>query len=77
MPLGAFAARLFAYLREAENPRQALEDQRRLGQVLRYLDQPFWEMGDHEQAIASGQRALELAEHTQTMTHCRVWRSAT
>ena len=52
---------ILAYLREAEAFAAALDDSRRLGQVSMFLSQHFYVMGAHEQAIASGQRALALA----------------
>ena len=52
---------ILAYLREAEALAAALDDSRRLGQVSMYLSQHFYVMGAHDQAIASGQRALALA----------------
>jgi tetratricopeptide (TPR) repeat protein len=60
MPLGAFQ-RALDILREAETLASTLDDQRRLGWVAGYLTNLFWEMGDQEQALASGQRALEIA----------------
>ena len=52
---------ILAYLREAEALAAALDDSRRLGQVSMFLSQHFYVMGAHDQAIASGQRALALA----------------
>jgi class 3 adenylate cyclase/tetratricopeptide (TPR) repeat protein len=55
------AGGILAYLREAEALAAALDDSRRLGQVSMFLSQHFYVMGAHDQAIASGQRALALA----------------
>ena len=54
--------RIFDHLREAETLAEALDDQRRLGQVSAYLADYFRVMGDYDRAIASGQRALAIAE---------------
>jgi len=59
-PLGDFG-RILAALREAEALAVALDDHRRLGQVSLSLVIHFRIMGAHDQAIAAGQRALELA----------------
>ncbi len=53
--------RIRAYLREAEALAEALDDPRRLGQVLIYLSRCFTLMGTYDQAIATAQRALALA----------------
>ena len=53
--------RILAYLREAEILAAALDDQRRLGQVLVFLSFHFRLMGAYDQAVAAGQRALALA----------------
>src|SRR2546428_683855 len=60
MPSGNLG-RILAYLREAEALAVALDDPRRLGQVSRFLSLHFYLMGDYDQAIAAGQRALALA----------------
>ena len=59
-PSGDFG-RILAALREAEALAEALDDPRRLGQVSVFLTVHFHFMGAHDQAIASGQRALALA----------------
>jgi class 3 adenylate cyclase/tetratricopeptide (TPR) repeat protein len=59
-PSGDFR-RILALLREAEALAEALDDPRRLGQVSRFLSNYFHNMGAHDQAIASAQRALTLA----------------
>ena len=59
-PLGDFG-RILAALREAEALAVALDDHRRLGQVSLALVIHFRMMGAHDQAIAAGQRALDLA----------------
>ena len=54
--------RLFAYMGEAKALAEASRDRRRLGCVLGYLTQLFIVIGDHDRAMQSGQRALEIAE---------------
>jgi tetratricopeptide (TPR) repeat protein len=53
--------RSLACLREAEALAEALDDPHRLAQVSVFLSNYFFLMGAHDQAIASGQRALALA----------------
>jgi class 3 adenylate cyclase/tetratricopeptide (TPR) repeat protein len=53
--------RFLAYLCEAESLAVALDDPRRLGQVLLFLSNYFHVMGAHDQAITAAQRALALA----------------
>jgi tetratricopeptide (TPR) repeat protein len=48
------------YLREAETLAEGLGDQRRLGRTLTHMTQSFGSVGDYEDAIACGQRALAL-----------------
>jgi class 3 adenylate cyclase/tetratricopeptide (TPR) repeat protein len=48
-------------LHAAETLAEALDDQRRLGQVSVYMAHYFLNVGQYTQAIASGQRALALA----------------
>jgi tetratricopeptide (TPR) repeat protein len=60
-PSGGHSERLLAYLREAESLAVALDDPRRLGQVSRFLAIYFTHGGTYDQAIAAGQRALDLA----------------
>jgi tetratricopeptide (TPR) repeat protein len=55
------SGRILAALGEAESLAAALEDPRRLGQVSLFLSDHFRYRGAHDQAIASGQRALALA----------------
>jgi tetratricopeptide (TPR) repeat protein len=59
-PLGDFA-RILTALREAETLAAALNDPRRLGQLLRFLANHFHVIGAYDQAIASAQRGLVLA----------------
>jgi tetratricopeptide (TPR) repeat protein len=54
--------RLFAYLREAEALAEALEDQRRLGQISVAMGWSFRVRGDYDRTIAASQRALAIAE---------------
>ena len=60
-PLGEFG-RVLDYLREAEALATALGDQHRLGWVFAYMTSHFWLMGNQDQAIEFGQRALAVAE---------------
>ena len=53
--------RILACLREAEALAAALDDPRRLGQVLVFLTAHFHIMGAYDQAITVAQRALALA----------------
>jgi tetratricopeptide (TPR) repeat protein len=56
------SGRVLAVLREAEALAVALDDPRRLGQVLLYLSNYFYRRGNaYEQAMASARRALSLA----------------
>jgi class 3 adenylate cyclase/tetratricopeptide (TPR) repeat protein len=54
--------RIFAYLREAEVLSQASDDRQRLGQVSAHLSIHCITLGEHEQALAYGQRTLAIAE---------------
>jgi tetratricopeptide (TPR) repeat protein len=60
LPLGE-QRRIFDYLREAEALAERLGDDQRLGRVASYLCIYFSNMGEHDRAIAAGQRALTLA----------------
>jgi tetratricopeptide (TPR) repeat protein len=53
--------RVLALLRETEALAEALDDPRRLGQVVVSLANIFWLRGAYDQAIAAGHRALALA----------------
>jgi tetratricopeptide (TPR) repeat protein len=59
-PLAEFS-RVFDHLRTAEALAQALDDQRRLGWICARLTHYFWITGDHQQAVATGQRARTIA----------------
>jgi class 3 adenylate cyclase/tetratricopeptide (TPR) repeat protein len=50
------------YLREATTLAEALDDQPRLGRVAAFMCRYLLEMGDHDSAVESGQRALAVAE---------------
>ena len=72
LALGEFR-QMLDYLREAATLAEALDDQPRLGRVSAYMCRYFREMGDHDGAVASGQRALAVAE-TLGISPCRSWR---
>ena len=57
------------YLREAETLAKELGDQRRLGQILTSMTHSFWSLGDYEDAIACGQRALALTAASGDPVH--------
>ena len=57
------------YLREAEALAKELGDQRRLGQILTSMTHSFWAVGDYEDAIACGQRALALTAASGDIVH--------
>jgi tetratricopeptide (TPR) repeat protein len=54
--------RIFEHLSAAEPLARALNDQRRLGQLLGYLSTHFFYAGDLDRAIEPGERALAIAE---------------
>jgi tetratricopeptide (TPR) repeat protein len=60
-PMGRFAD-LLRHLREAERIAEKLDDRPRLARVSAYVSNHSWITGDLAQALASGQRALALAE---------------
>jgi class 3 adenylate cyclase/tetratricopeptide (TPR) repeat protein len=60
LPLGELA-RIFDHLHVAEALAERLGDAQRLGRIACYLCIYFSAMGEHDQAMAAGQRALALA----------------
>jgi tetratricopeptide (TPR) repeat protein len=60
LPLDAHA-RIFEHLRTAELLAERLGDSQRLGRIVSSLCFSFTVMGEHDRAIAAGQRALTLA----------------
>jgi class 3 adenylate cyclase/tetratricopeptide (TPR) repeat protein len=60
MACGEFG-RGFACLHEAEDLAQALDDQRRLGEVLAHMTYHFRMLGDYDKALEYGQRGLAIA----------------
>jgi tetratricopeptide (TPR) repeat protein len=54
-------ARLFDHLYAAEALAERLDDPQRLGRIAGYLCMYFSTRGEHDRAIAAGQRAIELA----------------
>ncbi|MFQ5830932.1 MAG: tetratricopeptide repeat protein, partial [Candidatus Methylomirabilia bacterium] len=61
IPLGELGP-VLDHLREAERLSRAADDQRRLGRASSLLANYFQLMGDHDQAIESGQRAAAIAK---------------
>jgi tetratricopeptide (TPR) repeat protein len=59
-PLGELE-RVFVCLQEAQLLAEALGDHYRLGWVSANLINPFMQVGDHDRALAAGQRALAIA----------------
>jgi tetratricopeptide (TPR) repeat protein len=60
-PLGEHQEKILKHLRAAEILAETLADYQRLGRVSAYITGCFWIMGEMEQAMESGQRALTLA----------------
>ena len=60
LPLGEYE-RMFDHLREAVTRAQALDDQRRLGQLMWCMGDYFLWAGDHDRARESGECALAIA----------------
>jgi len=54
--------RVFDHLREAEALALRLNDHRRRARVVALVSQSYMIVGDHDQALEAGQRALHLAE---------------
>ena len=57
----AETGQIFQLLQEAERLAEALGDQPRLGRALIYITAFFWETGDQERALETGQRVFSLA----------------
>jgi tetratricopeptide (TPR) repeat protein len=53
--------KILPHLQEAERLAQGLNDHRRLGRVSAYMSSYFWMRGDHDRALTTGHRALEIA----------------
>ena len=64
-PMGRFAD-LIRHLREAERVAEKLDAGPRLARVSAYISNHAWITGDLPQALACGQRTLELAETLAT-----------
>jgi DNA-binding NtrC family response regulator/tetratricopeptide (TPR) repeat protein len=60
LPLGEFR-RIHNLLRDAATLAEALNDQRRLGEVCRTICDSSWQMGDYGPALEFGQRALAIS----------------
>jgi class 3 adenylate cyclase/tetratricopeptide (TPR) repeat protein len=60
-PLGEHG-RILDHLHTAKRLAETLDDHRRLGWISVYMSNYFWWMGNQEQAIESGQRALTINE---------------
>lgn len=61
VPLGE-TTRIAERLREAERIAIAAGDQRRLGWISSYMTATLWRQGEYKHAIASGHRALTIAQ---------------
>jgi DNA-binding NtrC family response regulator/tetratricopeptide (TPR) repeat protein len=61
VPLGEFR-RIIDHLREAERLAEELGDRRRLARVSSFMSFCVWMTGDHDRAVALGQRALAIAD---------------
>ncbi len=59
--------RVVEHLHEAERLARELEDQTRLGWASAYLSQYLWWMGDPDEAERLGQRAISIAEASETL----------
>ncbi len=64
MPLGE-VSRMLGHLRDAETLAEKLGDRRRLGQACALLTNAHVAVGDHDQAVRSASRALEIADHLE------------
>jgi len=61
VPLGEFD-QILSHLREAETIAKTLDDKRRLARILSWMAYSyFFTLGDHDRAIETGRRALELS----------------
>jgi class 3 adenylate cyclase/tetratricopeptide (TPR) repeat protein len=70
LPLGEYT-RLFDHLRTAETLAERLGDDQRLGLVASCLCIYFSNMGEHDRAIAAGQRALALSGTFDVQVHAQ------
>ena len=61
LPVGEYG-RILEVLREAAACAEALGDQRRLGRVSAFLVEVYLRIGEPDRAVASGQRALAVAD---------------
>ena len=61
LPLGNFE-RVLEYLNEAQALSENLADLGRQGRASLYMMIYFWNLGEHDQAVMSGQRAVALAK---------------
>ena len=64
--LGEFD-RVFDHLRAAEQLANALNDKRRLARVLSLFSLSFMLLGDHGQAVESGEKALRIAQAAEDL----------
>ncbi len=62
---------IFAHLREARRLAESLDDPQRLGRVLSFLSNHYWNVGVPDLALDAGRRALELAEALRAICRCR------
>lgn len=66
LPFGHHAE-IFGHLREAQRLADALGDERRLGRILAFLSNHYWNIGEADLAVDAGQRALAIAERGEDL----------
>ena len=66
-PLGEIS-QMLEHLHEAQARAERLGDPRRLAQVYAFLTNAYMAVGDHDRAVRSGQRALELGTEVGDFT---------
>jgi tetratricopeptide (TPR) repeat protein len=71
LPLGE-QQRLLDHLCVAATLAEAVQDQHRLGWVTMYMTSCFYNMGQPENAVRTGQRALTMAMSLGSVRICRI-----
>jgi DNA-binding NtrC family response regulator/tetratricopeptide (TPR) repeat protein len=66
-PLGEFRP-ILDHLREAEALAERIDDQRRLGWISAFMASYFWLRSDLDRAVASGHRALAIAQAREDLS---------